>query len=244
MLNKFIIAAPFGNYLNWPGFTSTLGSFTVENRGGVLYRIWRVAKTLRYHPGMQAWTNKLGLPNPGIDWLINKVKDGKIDLTDKIVNISARNDADWYKLLDKLARFNVLAIELNISCPNCPDEPDYTNYCDIFRAAVVRFEKTIVKVAPVGYQLRIDQAVQEGIWGVHCCNTLLTPQGGMSGKPLQLLALEAVRYCKNIKRIGGGGITHKEDVVRFKEAGADYYSMGTATLNPLNWSRLKGFMNI
>ena len=61
-LQPIIIGAPFGNHLRFAGATPTLGTFTVANRGGLLWRLWRCLLTLRYRPEMGGWVNRLGLP--------------------------------------------------------------------------------------------------------------------------------------------------------------------------------------
>jgi len=55
------IAAPFGNYLRTRHTTSVHGTFTLNPQGN---RFWAVLKSLRYTK--EGWTNKLGLPNPGL----------------------------------------------------------------------------------------------------------------------------------------------------------------------------------
>ena len=54
-MHKLVIAAPFGNYLDFPATTSTLGTFTAKSRGGIAWRLWQILKTVRYYPGLQAW---------------------------------------------------------------------------------------------------------------------------------------------------------------------------------------------
>ena len=66
---KYFIAAPFGNYLkykSYPNVVPVTGTWTMESRGGLLKRLWKIGATLRYNSTYQGWTNKLGLPNPGI----------------------------------------------------------------------------------------------------------------------------------------------------------------------------------
>jgi hypothetical protein len=65
-MKSLVIGAPFGNYLERPYATSTVGTFTLTRRGGVLHRWWRVLSTLRYNSRIGGLVNKLGLPNPGI----------------------------------------------------------------------------------------------------------------------------------------------------------------------------------
>lgn len=244
--NRFIISAPFGNYIGGRGMTSTLGTYTSEYRGGLAYRLWRCLRTLRPRWGMEAWTNKLGLPNPGVEWLTCKYWMNEEHIDGSIISISARNAGGWEHCIGDLTRsfFKTYAVELNVSCPNT-GEPDHSIYSLVFQHAVERLQSrgwpVIVKLPPVGFEPYVEQAATAGVWGLHCCNTLPTPAGGLSGKPLQLLSLAAVRYIVNsghpFKIIGGGGITTRDDVQRFRMAGADYFATGSGWFNPLNWTR-------
>nr|MBX2851143.1 hypothetical protein [Phycisphaeraceae bacterium] len=105
-IRPLIISAPFGNYIQPPGTTATLGTFTAARRGGILNRVWRILLTVRYYRKAKAWVNKIGLRNPGIDWLVVKnqsPKPGRADVKDKIVSIHGFTPEDWYTLLDKTA---------------------------------------------------------------------------------------------------------------------------------------------
>ena len=60
---KFFIAAPFGNWIKPIGCIPVTGTYTLHARGN---RLWSVVKSLRYDFKSQGWTNRLGLPNPGV----------------------------------------------------------------------------------------------------------------------------------------------------------------------------------
>ena len=66
---KYFISAPFGNYIKPKGCISTTGTWTLKPRGS---RLWSILRTLRYNREVGGWTNKLGLPNPGIAIGLNK----------------------------------------------------------------------------------------------------------------------------------------------------------------------------
>ena len=89
-IKPLIVGAPFGNYIQPAGCTATLGTFTAARRGGLVNRAWRIMPTVRYYRRMRAWVNKIGLRNPGIDWLAAKVEQGKIDVM--IATMSDRAD--------------------------------------------------------------------------------------------------------------------------------------------------------
>jgi dihydroorotate dehydrogenase len=237
-----IISAPFGNYIG-PGRGSirTLGTFTLNQRGGWLWRIWRVLKTVRYSPRRKAWVNKLGLPNPGIGWLINQVRLGKLDVSDKIISVKGFNATEWFNLVMYCWGLKPLAVELNLSCPNV-NAPN-----DSFKELAYVLQKLqawaepdsaplIVKLPPDDYQGLAYCAWDGGVRIFHCCNTLPCPRGGLSGAPLKGTSMNVVRdirekYPKSVI-IGGGGIITLEDAKDFAAAGADSYAMASALFFP------------
>ncbi|MEQ9616523.1 MAG: hypothetical protein RLN60_00640 [Phycisphaerales bacterium] len=235
-LKPLIISAPFGNYVQPSGATATLGTFTRHNRPG---RVWRILKTVRRYRRLGAWVNKIGLRNPGIDWLESKVASGKIDVSDKLVSIHGFDEQEWWGLLDAVARMNPLGVELNISCPNVGE---MSWPAELFSRAITSCagSTVIVKLPPVRYEEMLRQALDAGVRVFHCCNTLPVPAGGMSGKPLKPLALicvgrvleSASQRGVEIDVIGGGGITTPDDIDDYANAGAKRVAVGTMVMHP------------
>ncbi|XAL99389.1 hypothetical protein OT109_17635 [Phycisphaeraceae bacterium D3-23] len=236
-IQPLIIGAPFGNYIQPAGCTATLGTFTAARRGGLINRAWRIMLTVRYYRRMRAWVNKIGLRNPGIDWLCAKVEAGKIDVSDKLVSIHGFTPDDWFTLLDKAAALKPLAIEMNMSCPNVghiswPPE--------LFEKAVATGVPIIAKIPPVNYDTMVEQAVAAGVRMLHCCNTLPNPGGGMSGTPLKHVALQCIQdlkkklapYWDELTIIGGGGIYTPEDVDAYADLGVKHVAIATKLFNP------------
>ncbi len=231
-----IISAPFGNYIQPEGATATLGTFTAERRGGIPNRIWRVAKTVRYYPRLKAWVNRIGLRNPGIDWLVEQVRSGRIDVSNKIVSIHGFDAGDWQRLLGRILDIRPLAMELNISCPNV----GHISWPrDLFERAANTGVPVVVKVPPVNYDEMVDRAHDAGIRHFHCCNTLPNPGGGLSGKPLKPLSLQCIRalaqrpYSADLEIIGGGGISEPDDVDDYAREGASHVAIASKLFNPL-----------
>ena len=228
-----VISAPFGNYIQPKGASPTLGTFTLLRRPG---RVWRVLKTVRYRRRQRAWVNKIGLRNPGIDWLADRVKPGRINVSDKIVSIHGFDESQWMRLLEKIADIRPMSVELNMSCPNV-GEIDWP--AELFPRAVATGLNVVVKLPPVNYEQMVEQAVGEGVRTFHCCNTLPVAEGGMSGKPLQPKSIECIRdlrsqpFGKDLTLIGGGGVYEVGDIKKFAEAGADRVALGTKTMNPI-----------
>lgn len=225
-LKPLVISAPFGNYVRPAGATATLGTFTLAARPGR----WRqVARTVRYHRSLRSWTNKIGLRNPGILSL-----EG-VDLSDKIVSVHGFTRDDW-AMLATWGRVNPtqpLAWELNVSCPNVDEPtPDYEDIFDLFPR-----ERTIVKLPPVRYHAALWAARMAEVAGIHACNTLPVPAGGLSGQALKPVSLEVVRAVRDLLPratiIGGGGVKTYADALEYRRAGATHVAVGSALLNPL-----------
>lgn len=239
MLKSAVISAPFGNYVRPAGATPTLGTFTAERRRG---RVWRVAKTLRYVPRLRAWTNRIGLRNPGLGWLRSRVASGREGVDDSLVSVHGFSRDEWLVLIEGVASLGPLGIELNLSCPNVGE---VTWPADLFARAVDVCSGTgvllVAKLPPVRYAAMLDGALEAGVRCFHCCNTLPVPAGGLSGKPLMPLSLECIGRVRErsesggvrVRLIGGGGITRAADVDEYARAGADHVAIGTKALNPL-----------
>lgn len=272
-MKNVIISAPFGNYLHFANATRTLGTFTLHPRGGLLWRIWRVAWTVRYYPSLGAWRNRLGLPNPGIDslWGHGRAPDPRPDVSDALISVKGMDNHSWCILARKVHGLQPLGLEMNASCPNCPGE-DVTDYARAFaqvrqicnqdggvnagirmgheppetqpmQPMPMRPIEVIVKLPPVYYDDLVRRALDAGITVFHCCNTLPVPGGGMSGKPLQPLALRCIEDVRRmadragigVRVIGGGGVTGVEDAARFYAAGATNIAIGSALFLPWRW---------
>jgi len=231
-LKPVVVSAPFGNYVQPKGATPTLGTFTAAARPG---RLLRIIKTVRYYPRLKAWVNKIGLRNPGIDWLTAQVNAGRKELVDKLVSIHGFNDSDWYKLIDAVAEMKPMGVELNMSCPNVGhiDWPE-----DLFERAVGSGVPVVMKLPPVNYQQMLEQAVAAGVRVLHCCNTLPVPAGGVSGKPLFPVSLAVIRdirsqpFGNGLTIIGGGGVYHTADIDAYFDAGANHIALGTKVMHP------------
>lgn len=238
-MERVIISAPFGNYISQAGCTSTIGTFTLKYRGNFAYRLWRMARTLRYDRMSGGWVNKLGLPNPGIESL----PPGH-PVSDKIISIHGFDTTEWYELADKVARwFEPAAVELNVSCPNVTDS-SCSDWTRVFREIKAKFKEAenntplIVKLPPVNYRVLVDAAIEASIFRFHACNTLPCKRGGMSGPILRQFVTEIIKYIKTELTspdmiVAGGGIQSVDDARRYIDIGASHVAVGSALLNPL-----------
>lgn len=241
VLKPLVISAPFGNWVSSAEATSTLGTYTLRNRAGRLrwYMAWRILKTLRRHRRLGAWTNSLGLPSPGIASLIWRCERLEHEARekyceDKILSIYGFDEQEWQVLIRDIVRSEIqpLALECNASCPHVGrlSVPDW-----LFSRLVDTGIPVIVKLPPVNWKPVFERARGDGVLAFHACNTLPTPAGGMSGKPLKAVSLDVVKAVKDMAPealvIGGGGITSPEDVDDYARAGADRFAVGSALLS-------------
>ena len=235
-LQPLIVSAPFGNYVQPEGATPTLGTFTAAARPG---RVRQVLRTVRYYRRLRAWVNRIGLRNPGIEWLAEAVSSGRVDVADKIVSIHGFTADDWWRLLERTEKLRPLAIELNLSCPNV-GEVNWPE--ELFANAVATGVSVIAKLPPVHYEGLFAEARVAGVVTFHCCNTLPVPAGGLSGAPLKPVALHCIRSLRatfdekdrhDISIIGGGGIRTAADIDDYADAGASRVAVGTGVINPI-----------
>ena len=85
----FFIAAPFGNHIHHKHAVSVHGTFTLRPQGN---RIWSILKTLR--PTRRGWTNRLGLPNPGLYHAIQKITD----VHENVISIAEVNRNEFQEM--------------------------------------------------------------------------------------------------------------------------------------------------
>ena len=237
-MHRLVISAPFGNYVRPRGATPTVGTFTLSARRG---RVWRVIRTVRRSRRLGAWVNRIGLRNPGIEWLAQRVARGREDLSDKIVSVHGFDDAQWGTLIERVRDLGAMAIELNMSCPNVGE---VGAHAAVFERAMSIWgdgARVIAKLPPVRHQEMARAALAAGVRAFHCCNTLPVPGGGMSGKPLlplslrcieDVLAMDPEGDSDGLVVIGGGGITTPEDIDAYARAGATHVALGTHVMHP------------
>ncbi|MFV0556876.1 MAG: dihydroorotate dehydrogenase [Lactovum sp.] len=204
--------------------------------------------------------NSIGLQNPGMDVVINEHISWlhQIGAT-TIVNLAGSDKQSYInvaKALEKRAKEKVLAIELNVSCPNVKQggiqfgsDPDIL--ADLIGALTEITEIPIfVKLSPNVTSIKeIALAVNHtNAYGISMINTLVgmaidyrTGQpviankiAGYSGpaiKPIALKQIYEVRQVTNKPIIGMGGIESAKDIIEFLSVGSDAIAIGTANFN-------------
>lgn len=226
-----VISAPFGNWFKFEGCVRTYGTYTLKPRSG---RWWRVLTTMWYYPWQRSWINKIGLRNPGIR---NRPDIGPID----ILSIHGFDRYEWNDIV--LGSILPRNVEFNLSCPNVRTRPSVDDVEQAIRWAIGRGCNVICKLPPVRWMDWANPLFDIGVRSFHACNTIATPAGGISGKPLKQYSIWATQEIKDkyggkVTVIGGGGVTCEQDVVDYKSAGADHVAIATMLCNPFNWRKI------
>ena len=103
------ISAPFGNYIKPSHCIPVIGTYTLKPRGN---RLVAIAKTLRYNKQLEGWTNRLGLPNPGLDVALKKIQPSK----GEILSVAQVEKDDFVLINSRI--WSLQSLEVNLSCPN------------------------------------------------------------------------------------------------------------------------------
>lgn len=219
------ISPPFGNYIYLPNTMSIKGSYTLEPRSGLILQI---LKTLRYinHNGTYTWVNKIGLRNRGIQYGLSHYNT-KSD----IISIAIMEQ-------DEIHKFNTIIpddtnLEINISCPNT-EKHMINEGIQVFLNNKRKW--CILKLSPLIDTSLIDSYYKQGFRQFHCCNTLPSYNGGLSGKVLTPYTNKLVNHIKtNYKDtiiIAGGGIYDSNAINDYKNIGANHFSISTIFFHP------------
>jgi len=205
--------------------------------------------------------NGIGLQGPGIDDFIQNDLSWLSQKGAKtIVSIAGNNVEEFGKVADKLRDIpGVIAIEVNISCPNVENRGQVFA-CDPYSAADVinSVRRNVSASIPLFAKLSPDvtditeiakSVVKAGADGLSVINTLLgmvidtdtlLPKlsgktGGLSGPAIRPVAVRCVYQIRkalpNIPIIGMGGIRNGRDAIEFFAAGANAISVGTTVFN-------------
>ena len=205
--------------------------------------------------------NGIGLQGPGIDDFIQNDLSWLSQKGAKtIVSIAGNNVAEFGKVADKLRDIpGVIAIEVNISCPNVENRGQVFA-CDPYAAAEVinNVRRNVSASIPLFAKLSPDvtdiieiakSVVKAGADGLSVINTLLGmvidtdtlrpllsgKTGGLSGPAIRPVAVRCVYQIRkalpNVPIIGMGGIRNGRDAIEFFAAGADAISVGTTVFN-------------
>jgi dihydroorotate dehydrogenase (NAD+) catalytic subunit len=204
--------------------------------------------------------NSVGLPGPGVDaWIADDLPALEAFGARVIASIWGRTVADFEAAARALkdVAHRVVAIEVNLSCPNVEARAHvFAHAPDTTRDATHAVVDALGGAAPVFAKLSPNvtdlveiagAALEAGATGLTLVNTVMglvvdasarAPRlgaggGGLSGPPIKPIALRAVwevsRAYPGVPVIGTGGVTTGEDAAEMLLAGASAVGVGTAT---------------
>ena len=211
----------------------------------------------RLHPTAAGMMNAVGLQGPGVRYWLDHVVDDLVATGATIVASIWGRSVDDYAAAAALladAPASVVAVEVNLSCPNLEGRGSIFAHDPVLSAEVVaatvacgrpRWAKLsantdrIVEVA--------DAVVGAGAEAVTCINTLLglaydpdtlaptlgAGGGGLSGRAIHPVAVRAVhdvhQALPGVPIVGVGGVASGWDAIEFLLAGACAVQVGTAS---------------
>ena len=223
-------------------------SITLEPREGL--------PTPRMFETASGMLNAIGLQNPGVDrWLAKDLPWLQGKGVPVIVSIAGKSVDEFREVARRLrGRTGIVAVEVNLSCPNvehrglvfaCHADPS----AELIRAVTRELDVPVFgKLTPdVTDITEIAHAVVEaGATGLSLINTTLgmaiDPEtgrpciantfGGLSGPAIKPMAIRAMyqvhQALPDVPKIGMGGIRTVPDVVEMVRAGATAVAIGTA----------------
>ena len=223
-------------------------SITLEPREGL--------PTPRMAETPSGMLNAIGLQNPGIDrWLAKDLPWLQQHGVPVIASIAGRTVDEYAQVARKLRGApGVVAIEVNISCPNVEDRNIVFACRAEPSAAVIQAVRREVDV-PLFAKLTPDvtdvtaiarSVVDAGATGVSLINTLLgmsidietrrpkiaNVMGGLSGPAVRPVAVRNIWQVRQalpeVPIIGMGGVRTAQDAVELLMAGANAVAVGTA----------------
>jgi len=215
-----------------------------------------------------SFINAVGLTNPGVEEFRKRISKIKIP-PDKflLTSIFGGNEKEFKEVAEKLVEFTD-GFELNISCPH---SEGYGQAVGQDNAIVEKITKSIVslgkpvfvKISPnLDVKETVKAAIRGGVSGITAINAkgpelyqyrveggwrpvLSNKLGGISGKAileLGLTSVKSIREITDLPIIACGGISTKAEVERYKEAGANFFGIGSA-LAGMNTEKIKQYFH-
>lgn len=234
-----------------------LGAVTVKSLAAYP---WPGNPPPRLHPAPGGgMLNSVGLAGPGVTaWLAEDLPGLRAAGARVIASIWGRTVGEFAGAAAALApaHGDLVAIEVNVSCPNLEDRSRMFAHAPAATAAVTRAVLETAPPVPVFVKLSPNTselvevagaALEAGATGLTLVNTVLAAGidpatrrpvlgaggGGLSGPPIHPIAVRAVlevaRAHPGVPIIGTGGVVSGRDAVELLLAGAVAVGVGTAT---------------
>ncbi len=242
--------AEFANYLD----PASLGAVVVKSMKA---DEWAGNPAPRVHPTASGMINSVGLQGKGVPhWLEHDLPDLLATGATVVASIWGSSVDDYARAAAALAEApeGVVAVEVNVSCPNLEDRGSMFAHSRTPTAAVIEASTVVgrpmwAKLSPNAADLPeiAEAAYGAGAEAVVLTNTLLgmvidtesrrpvlgAKKGGLSGAAMHPVAVRAVfdvhEALPELPIVGVGGTSSGTDVVEFLLAGASAVEVGTAT---------------
>jgi len=242
--------AEFANYLD----PASLGAVVVKSMKA---EEWAGNPAPRVHPTAAGMINSVGLQGKGVaHWLEHDLPPLLATGATVVASIWGSSVDDYAQAAAALAAApdGVVAVEVNVSCPNLEDRGSMFAHSAASTAAVIEVSKSAglpmwAKLSPNAADLPeiAIAAHAAGAEAVVLTNTLLgmvidvetrrpvlgAKKGGLSGAGMHPVAVRAVydvrEAAPDLPIVGVGGASSGIDVVEFMLAGASAVEVGTAT---------------
>jgi len=211
----------------------------------------------RVHPTPQGMINAVGLQGPGVQYWLDHVLPGLLETGATVVaSIWGRSVDDYRRAAEQLADApaGVVAVEVNLSCPNLEGRGSIFAHDIALSAEVVAATHACGRPRWAKLSANTDRIVDvaeavadAGADAVTCVNTLLglaydpatlrptlgAGGGGLSGRAIHPVAVRAVHdvhaALPDLPIVGVGGVASGWDAIEFLVAGASAVQVGTAS---------------
>lgn len=213
----------------------------------------------RLHTSASGMINSVGLQGPGVDvWIDEELPLLRARGARVVASIWGRTREDYAGAARKIAAVadELLALEVNISCPNVEDRSRMFSHDETVTREVITSVVSAVGKLPVWAKLSPNVtsivdiaggAIAGGADALTLINTVMGLAvdaerrrpvlggggGGLSGPAVKPVALRAVgevrRAFPEVALIGTGGVSSGIDAVEMMVAGANAVGVGTAT---------------
>lgn len=246
----------YGDELAGYGDLSSLGAVVVKSLAAFA---WEGNAAPRVAASGEHMLNSVGLAGPGVaSWRAHYLPDLEGRHCDVVASIWGRTVTEFGDAAEAMRGAQVIAMEINASCPNLESRSSIFAHSALATAEIVRAAKVAglplwIKLSPNTPDLVAiaDAALDAGADALVLANTVLglgidierrrpslgNGGGGLSGPGILPIALRCVYECRaafpGTPIVGVGGVSSGEDAVAMIMAGANAVEVGTATFaNP------------
>jgi len=256
----------YGDELAGYGELGELGAVVVKSLATFA---WEGNAAPRVASSGEHMLNAVGLAGPGVAaWRERYLPDLERRGCDVVASIWGRTVAEFGEAAEAMRGANVVALEVNASCPNLESRSSIFAHSALATAEIVRASKVSglpiwIKLSPNTPDLVeiADAAIGAGADALVLVNTVLglaidieqrrpslgNGGGGISGPGILPVALRCVYECRaafpDTPIVGVGGVSSGEDAVAMIMAGANAVEVGTATFADPRapWKVQRGF---